>query len=108
MYHLAGEMYGQLSRLASGERAPVPTTDGRDWLINATSLEIAMFAFDRDLGTRMSHALGEARRALERLDGDVEARDETAQAAAGSMLRLCDDLADWLMDGRHRAAVGAA
>ncbi|KAB2350006.1 hypothetical protein [Actinomadura rudentiformis] len=104
MYHLAGEMYGALCRLADGEAVPVPTTEGREWLVNATGLEIAMFALDGDLGARMSQDLGEARRALERLNVAPESRDESAQVAAASMLRLCDSLADWLMDGRHRAA----
>ena len=105
MFHMTGEFQQALQRTVLDENAPLPTADGRDWLVDATSLEIAMFALDGDLGARISQDLGDLRRALERLNAGTEPRDEAARVATVRLLHLSDDLADWLMDGRHRAAL---
>jgi hypothetical protein len=105
MFHLTGELQQALERALVDDDAPLPTADGRDWLVNASSLEIAMFALDGDLGARISQDLGDLRRALERLNAGTEPRAESARAATARLFHLSDDLADWLMDGRHRAAL---
>ncbi|MFB9834189.1 hypothetical protein [Actinoallomurus acaciae] len=104
MFHLTGEFHQALQRATLDDHAPLPTADGRDWLVNATSLEIAMFTLDEDLGARISQDLGDVRRALEHLNAGTEPKAETTRVVTACLLQLSDDLADWLMDGRHRAA----
>jgi hypothetical protein len=104
MFHMTGEFQQALKRAVLDEDAPLPTADGRDWLVNATSLEIAMFALDGGLGAQISQDLGDLRRALERLSAGTEPKAEAARMVTARLLKLSDDLADWLMDGRHRAA----
>lgn len=101
MFHMTGEIQQALQR-ALVDDAPLPTANGRDWLVNATSLEIAMFALDGDLGTRISQDLGALRRALEHLNAGTKPSAESARAVTARLFHLSDDLADWLMDGRHR------
>ncbi|GAA4483683.1 hypothetical protein GCM10023191_005660 [Actinoallomurus oryzae] len=54
---------------------------------------------------QISQDLGDLRRALERLNADTESRAESARAAIARLFHFSDDLADWLMDGRHRIAL---
>jgi hypothetical protein len=105
MFHMTGELHQALQRALVDDDAQLPNTDDRDWLVNATSLEIAMFAFDGTLGARISQDVGDLRRALESLNTGTEPRTVSAPAATACLGRLADDLADWLMDGRHRAAL---
>lgn len=105
MYHMADELHQALQGSDDDIDALLPATDGRDWLVNATSLEIAMFSLDGEIGARFSQEIGDVRRALERLaifGSDTERRADAVRAARTCLFRLGDDLADWLMDGRHR------
>ncbi|MCO5995740.1 hypothetical protein [Actinoallomurus rhizosphaericola] len=99
---MTSELYQALQHAVVDDDAPLPTPDSRDWLINATSLEIAMFALDGALGGRISQDLGDVRRALERLNAGAKTRAEAALSVTAHLSRLSDDLADWLIDGRHR------
>lgn len=64
-----------------------------------------MFSLDGDIGLRVSEDLGDLRRALERVNRGDLPESEAIQAAIQRTLRLTDDLADWLMGGRHLQAL---
>lgn len=103
LFHLAGGYLSTLERAREDHNQPVPNTEGRDWLVAATSVEVAMFSLPGSIGPRISHDIGEARRALEALNGGVREAEAFA-AALSSVQALVDDLADWLMQGRHLMA----
>jgi hypothetical protein len=105
MFQMTCELHQALQRVLEDNDAPVPTADGREWLVNATGLEVAMFALDGDLGNQISQDLGNVRRALERLNLDTQSKIEAAETSVERVQRLSDDLADWLMAGRHRLAL---
>jgi hypothetical protein len=101
MLQLAGRFLSMLERARDDRGRPVPNTEGSDWLVAASSVEIAMFSLPGDIAARISHDLGAARRALEVLNAGAEPATEDITAASRCVQALSDDLADWLMDGRH-------
>jgi hypothetical protein len=101
LFHLAGGYLGMLERARADPSLPVPDTDGHDWLVAATSVEIAMLSLPGDIGRRISHDIGEARRALETLNSDGQRETDAVAAVLRCLQTLVDDLADWLMEGRH-------
>jgi hypothetical protein len=108
MFHLVGEFLLALDKAESDAAAELPTTNSREWLVCATSLEIAMYSVDGPIGPSISQDIGDLRRAVEVLAPDGEARRATIAAAKICAQRLTDDLADWLMDGRHRSTPNEA
>ncbi|MFJ2238369.1 hypothetical protein [Streptomyces sp. NPDC087859] len=63
MLQLAGRFLGMLERAREDRGLPVPNTEGSDWLVAASGVEIAMFSLPGDMGARISHDLGAARSA---------------------------------------------
>jgi hypothetical protein len=104
MFHLAGRYLTMLERAREDPSLPVPNTEGPDWLIAASSVEIAMFSLPGDIGSRISNDLGAARRALEMLNNSAQRETEAVTAGIRCIQALTDDLADWLMEGRHLAS----
>ena len=103
MFHLAGEFLMALEKAQSDTAAELPTTQSREWLVRATSLEIAMYSVEGPIGPSISQDIGDLRRAVDALMPDGEARSDAIDAAKKCARRLINDLADWLMDGRHRS-----
>lgn len=69
MLQLAGRFLGMLERAREDRGLPVPNTEGSDWLVAASSAEIAMFSLPGGKGARISHDLGAARSASWLMDG---------------------------------------
>lgn len=101
MFQLAGRYLTMLERAREDPSLPVPNTEGPDWLVAASSVEIAMFSMPGDIGSRISNDLGAARRALEILNTSAQRETEDVTAGIRCVQVLTDDLADWLMEGRH-------
>jgi hypothetical protein len=101
MFQLAGRYLTTLERAREDPSLPVPNTEGPDWLVAAGSVEIAMFSLPGDIGSRISNDLGAARRALEILNNSAQRVTEDVTAGIRCVQALTDDLADWLMEGRH-------
>lgn len=101
MLQLAGRFLSMLERARDDRGLPVPNTEGSDWLVAASSVEIAMFSLPGGIGSRISHDLGAARRALEVLNNGAQPETEDITAGIRCVQALSDDLADWLTDGRH-------
>jgi uncharacterized membrane protein YjfL (UPF0719 family) len=76
-------------------------TEGRQWGVSALATEIAMFSLGKKIGGKISQDIGDARRALEIVERATPGA-ELVEAAMRSVQHLIDDLADWLMQGRHR------
>jgi Zn-dependent peptidase ImmA (M78 family) len=92
---------GMLTRaLEDGTDLP-EITEGREWGVSALATEIAMFSLGQEIGRKISQDLGDARRALEIVERATPAAKLT-EAAIENVQQLIDDLADWLMQGRHR------
>ena len=108
MFHMVGELRLALEKAHSDAAAELPTTQSREWLVRATSLEIAMYSVEGPIGPSISQDIGDLRRAVEALEPDGEVRRATIEAAKICARRLTDDLADWLMDGRHRSTSNEA
>jgi len=108
MFHMVGEFLLALEKAQSDAAAELPTTQSREWLVCATSLEIAMYSVEGPIGPSISQDIGDLRRAVEALAPDGEARRVTIEAAKIRARKLIDDLADWLMDGRHRSTSNEA
>lgn len=104
MYHLAGEYYQALRLVARSDGAEPPTAEAREWWVHSSTLEIAMFSLKGAIGAQISQDLGDLRRALEAVNASRPSTPEALAHAQRAALKLIDDLADWLMDGRHRAA----
>ena len=105
MFQLVAEYSSALDLAAHDPDAVLPTAQTRDWLVTATSVEIAMFSLEGGVGALLSQDLGDLRRSLEALHAaEPQARAEAIDAAKRRAQKLIEDLADWLMDGRHRAS----
>ncbi|WP_217241411.1 hypothetical protein [Streptomyces sp. AC555_RSS877] len=104
LFHLAGGYLSMLERAREDQSGPVPNTEGHDWLVAATGVEIAMFSLPGDIGRRISNDIGEARRALETLNSAEHRETGAITAGLRCVQTLVDDLADWLMEGRHLSA----
>ena len=102
LFQLVGEYIQTLRRAVDDEHIPLPDTGSRDWLITATGAEIALYSFDQGLGANISQRIGEFRRALEVLAAGGLPRDGALRVAEERGQSLINDLADWLMEGRHR------
>ena len=108
MFHMVGEFLLALEKAQSDAAVELPTTQSREWLVRATSLEIAMYSVEGSIGPSISQDIGDLRRAVDALAPDGEARRDTIDAAKKCARTLIDDLADWLMDGRHRSTTDEA
>ena len=102
MFHLAGRIGADLEQARSDRSALLPSARSQEWLVTATSLEIAAFSFDEELGARFSDDIGTLRAALEALNAATSSRELLLGEADLAVRRLIDDLADWLMQGHHR------
>jgi len=76
-------------------------TAGREWGVSALATEIAMFSLGQEIGRKISQDLGDARRAIEVIER-AQPPAKLIRAAIENVQQLIDDLADWLMQGRHR------
>ncbi|HTJ68175.1 MAG TPA: hypothetical protein VL551_11650 [Actinospica sp.] len=103
LFHLAGRIGAELEQARSDRDASLPSTGSQEWLVTATSVEIAAFSFDEALGARWSNSIGAVRAALESLNAGSAGQEQLIADADLAVRRLIDELADWLMQGRHRA-----
>ena len=102
MFHLAGRIGAELERARSDRDAPLPSTGTQEWLVTATSVEIAAFSFDASLGARWSDSIGALRAALEALNAGSSEQEQLIADADLAVRALIDALAEWLMQGRQR------
>lgn len=95
---------GMLTRALEDSTDLPEITKGREWGVSALATEIAMFSFGQEIGRKISQDLGDVRRALELVERAAPGI-KLIEAAINSVQQLIDDLADWLMQGRHRSPI---
>lgn len=104
LFVLLGEIQTNLTRAAEEGVAVPRLTSSGEWGLNVLTAEVAIFSVDAKTGARFSQAIGDLRRAIEPIEGIANPDPALIGRALSAWQALVDQLAEWLMKGRHRNA----